>query len=91
MAIVVPEETTLVELAKEKNLISSDENKNFQLDMKTLCSNKELKKIILSELNQLGKKSDLKGFEQVILNFFWFSIAYLTIINEISMFLFIGT
>jgi hypothetical protein len=56
VAVLVPEETTLFVLAKEKNL---------ELDMKTLCRNSEIKKHILAELNSIGKKGDLKGFEQV--------------------------
>jgi long-chain acyl-CoA synthetase len=57
VAIVVPEETALFEFAKEKGL---------ELSMSALCKNKQVKELIFKELTQLGKKGDLKGFEQVI-------------------------
>lgn len=56
VAIVVPEETALFELAKEKGL---------ELNMSALCKNKQIKEHIFKELTALGKKGDLKGFEQV--------------------------
>lgn len=56
VAIVVPEETALFEMAKEKGL---------ELNMSALCKNKQIKELILKEMTQLGKKGDLKGFEQV--------------------------
>jgi len=56
IAIVIPEETVLFEFAKEKGL---------ELSMTELCKNKQIKELILKELTQLGKKGDLKGFEQV--------------------------
>jgi long-chain acyl-CoA synthetase len=57
ISIVVPEETVLVEWAAQNSL---------KADMKELCQNKELKKIILDDLTKLGKEGGLKGFEQVI-------------------------
>ena len=57
ISIVVPEETVLYEWAEQNNA---------KADMKELCKNKELKKIILDDLNKLGKEGGLKGFEQVI-------------------------
>jgi long-chain acyl-CoA synthetase len=56
VAIVVPEQTTLYEFAKEKGL---------ECDMSSLCKNKEIKDTIMKELQLLGKKGDLKGFETV--------------------------
>lgn len=56
VAIIVPEPTTLFALAQEKNL---------EADLKKLCKNSDIKKHILDELVALGKKGDLKGFEQV--------------------------
>jgi long-chain acyl-CoA synthetase len=55
ISIVVPEETVLYEWAEQNNV---------KADIKELCKNKELKKIILDDLNKLGKEGGLKGFEQ---------------------------
>ena len=56
VGILVPEENALFELAKEKGL---------ELNFADLCKNKQIKEHIFKELTTLGKKSDLKGFEQV--------------------------
>lgn len=56
VSVIVPEETVLFEWAKQNN---------FETDLKALCQNDELKKVIQKDLTQLGKAGGLKGFEQV--------------------------
>ena len=58
IAIVVPEETVLFEWSRNNNL----EN----LSLKELCSNQEVKKLIMSDLEQQAKQGGLKGFEKVM-------------------------
>ncbi|XP_014781246.1 long-chain-fatty-acid--CoA ligase 5 [Octopus bimaculoides] len=56
VAIVVPNDENLLELAKLKGIEGTFEE---------LCDNKEIKSIILTDIQEIGKKHDLKGFEQV--------------------------
>ena len=56
IGIIVPEETVLFEWAKQNNM---------ETNMKDLCKNDEIKKMILKDITQLGKAGGLKGFEQV--------------------------
>lgn len=56
IGILVPEETEIFEWAEEKKLSK---------DMEKLCQNTELNEIILKNINQTGKSTGLKGFEQV--------------------------
>jgi long-chain acyl-CoA synthetase len=55
IAIIVPEETVLKEWAAQNNV---------EGDLKSLCRNKQLKKIILDDMTKIGKDGGLKGFEQ---------------------------
>jgi long-chain acyl-CoA synthetase len=57
IGVIVPEEPVIFEWAKQNNVQDTD--------MKSLCKSKELKEAILKDIVQLGKSSDLKGFEQV--------------------------
>ena len=57
IGILVPEETEIFDWAEEKKLSK---------DMEKLCQNTELNEIILKDINQTGKSTGLKGFEQVI-------------------------
>lgn len=56
VAIAVPEEMAIAVWAKQNNL---------DPDMNSLCSNAQLKQIILGTLNKMGAEKGLKGFEQV--------------------------
>ncbi len=56
VAVVVPEESVIVEHAKLNNWETTD--------MKELCKRADLKKVILDDLTKLGKAAGLKGFEQ---------------------------
>lgn len=56
IAIIVPNDENLLELAKLKGIEGSFEE---------LCENKEIKNFVLKDLQEIGKKHDLKGFEQV--------------------------
>ncbi len=56
IAIVVPEETAILQIAKERRLIP-----NF----KSLCQDKTVKELILQEMDKLAKSADLKSFEKV--------------------------
>lgn len=55
IAVIVPEETVLLEWAQQNGLDAAD--------MKQLCANPELKKLVLKDINNLGKEAGLKGFE----------------------------
>ena len=76
VGIIVPEETVLFEWARDNNL---------ELNLKKLCSNPDVKKLILKDLEQQAKAGDLKGFEKVRynLNFLilFLLIAYLIFKN----------
>lgn len=54
----MPEEPIIEEWANEKSLSG---------DMKVLCSNEELRNVILKDMNDMGKNEGLKSFEQVII------------------------
>lgn len=54
VAVVVPERQALEEWAT---------NNNEALDFKALCDNPKARKYILDELNSIGQKNQLKGFE----------------------------
>jgi len=56
IGIIVPEETVLFEWARDNNK---------EQDMKKLCSNSEVKKLITDDLEKQAKNGDLKGFEKV--------------------------
>jgi long-chain acyl-CoA synthetase len=60
IGVIVPEDTTLFEWAKQNNM---------ELNLKELCKNEEVKKMILKDVTQLGKSGGLKGFEQVMFPF----------------------
>lgn len=57
VGIVVPEETVLLEWATNNNINNAN--------MKLLCSNPEVKKLIMNDLEQQAKLGGLKGFEKV--------------------------
>lgn len=57
VGIVVPEETVLLEWATNNNINNAN--------MKQLCSNSEVKKLIMNDLEQQAKLGGLKGFEKV--------------------------
>lgn len=57
VAVLVPEESVVMELAKQNGWEESS--------LKNLCNKAELKKHILDDLIKLGKAGGLKGFEQV--------------------------
>ena len=59
MAVVVPRKNETIEFLKSKK---HDANKD---NYKDYFNNEDLKKEILSEMEQLGRKSDFKGFEVV--------------------------
>jgi long-chain acyl-CoA synthetase len=63
VGIVVPEESVLFEWAQANNVSK---------DLKSLCRNETLKKLILDDLIATGKASELKGFELVILKLILF-------------------
>lgn len=54
VAVVVPERQALEDWAK---------NNNEVVDFKALCENPKARKYILDELNSIGQKNQLKGFE----------------------------
>ncbi|GAB1598183.1 long-chain-fatty-acid--CoA ligase 5-like isoform X1 [Argonauta hians] len=56
VAIIVPDEENILELAKSKGIKEPFEG---------LCQNTQIIQSILTDLRDLGKKNDLKGFEQV--------------------------
>ena len=56
VGIIVPEEIVLFEWARENNL---------EQNIKNLCLNPEVKKLILKDMEQQAKAGDLKGFEKV--------------------------
>jgi long-chain acyl-CoA synthetase len=60
IGIIVPEETVLFEWARDNNQ---------EQDMKILCSNSEVKKFIMDDLEKQAKNGDLKGFEKVKIYF----------------------
>lgn len=60
VGIVVPEETVLLEWATNNNINNAN--------MKQLCSNSEVKKLIMNDLEQQAKLGGLKGFEKVKLS-----------------------
>lgn len=55
IAVVVPEETVLAEWAQA--------NGHQDADFKQLCANVDVKKLLLKDMNALGKEAGLKGFE----------------------------
>ena len=55
IAVVVPEETVLAEWAQA--------NGHQDADFKQLCANADVKKLLLKDMNALGKEAGLKGFE----------------------------
>ena len=59
VAVVVPRKNETIEFLKSKK---HDANKD---NYKDYFNNEDLKKEILSEMEQLGRKSDFKGFEVV--------------------------
>ena len=56
MGIIVPEEPVLLEWARDNSQ---------EQDMKKLCSNSNVKKLILDDLEKQAKQGGLKGFEKV--------------------------
>lgn len=56
ICVIVPEESSIIEWANEKNQVAN---------MQSLCKNEELKKEILKDITSHGKNGGLKGFEQV--------------------------
>ncbi|XP_074647360.1 long-chain-fatty-acid--CoA ligase 5-like [Tubulanus polymorphus] len=56
VAIIVPDPVTLSKWAKKRGLPT---------DMETLCANQDLKKEVMTDLQNLGKVAGLKSFEQV--------------------------
>ena len=57
VAILVPREETCVEFLKTKGIITTKGEVSKYYD------NEDLKKDVLRDLEELGKKNDLKGFE----------------------------
>jgi len=57
VGIIVPEETIMIEWAKNNNLAN--------LSFKDLCANSEVKQVILKDLELQAKAGGLKGFEKV--------------------------
>jgi long-chain acyl-CoA synthetase len=57
VAVVVPEESVVVDYAKQNGYESTS--------LDALCKRADLKKIVLDDLVKLGKTGGLKGFEQV--------------------------
>ena len=60
VGIIVPEETVLLEWATNNNIKDTS--------MKSLCSNPEVKKLIMTDLELQAKLGGLKGFEKVALS-----------------------
>ena len=60
VGIIVPEEPTLLEWAARNNIEDTS--------MKSLCSNPEVKKLIMNDLELQAKLGGLKGFEKVALS-----------------------
>lgn len=58
MGIMVPDEEMLVKYAQTAKLPVPG---NF----KDMCANTDIKKMILTDINDIGKKEGLKGFEMV--------------------------
>ncbi|CAD5123442.1 DgyrCDS11790 [Dimorphilus gyrociliatus] len=56
IALVVPDVDNLIIWAKENGL---------QCDLKTLCNDNKVRKLILSDLRRIAKIEKLKGFEQI--------------------------
>jgi long-chain acyl-CoA synthetase len=56
VGIIVPEEPVLFEWARDNNL---------EQDLKSLCENKDVKKLIMKDLEQQAKAGGLKGFEKL--------------------------
>ncbi|KAG8184594.1 hypothetical protein JTE90_005208 [Oedothorax gibbosus] len=56
VAVIVPDKEVLMSWCAENDLIGSWES---------ICKNKEVKQVILSDLTKAGKKAGLKSFEQV--------------------------
>ena len=56
VGIIIPEEPILFEWARENNL---------EQNMKNLCSNSQVKKLIMDDLEKQAKQGGLKGFEKV--------------------------
>jgi long-chain acyl-CoA synthetase len=55
VAVISPNKEELLKLAKSKNING---------DYEAICKNKELRTLLLIELNNFGKKNGLMGFEQ---------------------------
>ena len=56
VGIIVPEEPVLLEWARDNSQ---------EQDMKKLCSNSNVKKLIMDDLEKQAKQGGLKGFEKV--------------------------
>ena len=56
VGVVVPEEPVLFEWARDNNV---------EQDMKKLCMNPEVKKLIMNDLEKQANSGGLKGFEKV--------------------------
>lgn len=76
VGIVVPEETVLLEWATNNNINNAN--------MKQLCSNSEVKKLIMNDLEQQAKLGGLKGFEKVKLSLSFFIMNVYLIFDILS-------
>ncbi len=73
ICVIVPEESSIIEWANEKNQVAN---------MQSLCKNEELKKEILKDITSHGKSGGLKGFEQVIKHSLINFLISLTFVNH---------
>ncbi|KAL4239460.1 Long-chain-fatty-acid--CoA ligase 5 [Mactra antiquata] len=56
MGVIVPDEEVMIPWAKENNI---------QGNLKDICSREDVKNMILTDINKIGKGMGLKGFEMV--------------------------